>query len=387
MKRIIRDYCSVILLFLLVLAPVSAQDLNHDGVDDATGAITAEPLPGGNPQARGPIHAIDLGALGLQGINSATWQHDPSVPAVNGALGYLWVGDSWNAVIHQIDTLANAVVASHVLSVNVNGLGWDGRYLLIHDAGGLVHQFDINAGAVVNTIASAVNAANGISWKPCVTPSIREYMFQPDFSTGINHQVGYFTPTSVFSYAAGSGIIGSLCDGWQTWVSDFTVPGYLKYDIASGALLATFNTVAVNPNPRDGTWDGHHLWDVTWQPTSWAWQYDLLYDMQMYEITVCPSPKHQYATPGTNVKVNVGIKNHSTVPMSFLATLMVFRSSGTMVMSQGPVPVTLNAGQVLDYSWVRMVPSAAPPGMYYIQTILTDTSMYEIHEDWCVVEI
>ena len=41
----------------------------------------------------------------------------------------------------------------------------------------------------------------------------------------------------------------------------------------------------------------------------------------------------------------------------------------------------------IDRPWVKMVPGGAPAGMYYVQTMVTDTSMYKIHEDWCVIEI
>jgi hypothetical protein len=81
------------------------------------------------------------------------------------------------------------------------------------------------------------------------------------------------------------------------------------------------------------------------------------------------------------------MKNHSPAAMSFLATLRVFNAAGVPIITQGPRNVTIPGNTVFDYTWTRPVPPNAPPGMYYIQTVVTDNSMYEIHEDWCVVEV
>jgi len=384
MKKILLFLTFVFAFSGLIFSQVIDQDC--DGLDDVTGQVLAEPISSCNPMADGPIWTISLGALGIEGVNSSTWECDGVTPAANGATGFLWVGDSWNDRVYKIDTLVPAILISHQLTVSPDGLGWDGRNLLVHDSGGTVYLVDPISGAVVGNVPSVCGWPHGISWKADLSPASDQYMWEPDFNGGFVNQVIYFTNTTVFSFPDGGSVIGSLTDGYRTWTSDFGISSYLQYDIATGANLAALNVGAVNSNPRDGTWDGHYLWDITWQNGSWAWQWDLYNEIGMYEVTVCPNSKYQKVRPCDFVRIYIAFKNHTAAGQRVNAQLDIFNCSGNLVYKKGPVSLSLAAGQIFNYVFSLHVPSAAP-GIYKVRLRVTDAQGNVIHEDWCIIDL
>lgn len=381
MKWIWRAYVVAALGSLLALSAV-ARDMDRDGMDDVTGDLVPSTAMG-NPLADGPIHMVNLDALGIVGANSATWESDGVFPAPNGATGYLWVGNSWDGVLYKVDTTIPSVVATFYPGVIPDGLGWDGQYLLVHSSGGLVHQVDPHTGAVVNSVPSLCGGPHGISWKAHNSPWSDQWMFEPDFSGGTIYQVQHFTSNLGNSWAGMGSVIGSVCDGWRTWISDFGSDSYHQYDIDTGGYLTSFYVGTVNGNPRDGTWDGHHLWDVTWQPTSWAWQWDLV----MYDITICPNPKYQMVDPGGMVVIKIGIKNHTGDELTVKGKLEVYNCQGMRVFLEGPRTVVMHPNQVRNVTWTKQAPPMVQPGIYKVRLVIEDLQGNEIHEDWCVVEV
>jgi hypothetical protein len=372
---------------LLVVTAAVARDIDQDGRDELTGDLVPATSPG-NPMADGPIHSIYLGGLGITGnINAATWESDGMTSAPNGATGYLWVGDTGNNIVYKIDATVPMIVATLYLGVNLDGLGWDGQYLIVHDSGGLVHQVDPTTGAVVASVPSVCGWPHGISWKADNSPWSDQWMWEPDFSGGMVHQVQYFTNTIGFSFMDGGSVIGSLTDGWRTWTSDFGTDNYYQYDIATGALLNSLYVGAVNGNPRDGTWDGHHLWDVTWWNGNWAWQWDLYTELSMYEVTICPNPKYTAVQRGQVLTLMIGIKNHTASPQTVKGTLEVYDCNGVLRVVEGPRTINMAPGMVINYAWHKTCPMGAPLGIYKVRTIIEDMNYNEIHEDWCVVEV
>lgn len=386
MKRI---WCALVagaLGSFMAATTALAHDVDRDGIDDVTGEIVQRPA-GGEPSGKWPALSIDLGALGIQGVNSATWESDGVTPGAGGATGYLWVGDSWNNIVYKIDVTVPEIVSILSLPVSVDGLGWSGEHLVVHSTNRKVHQVNPITGFVEGTVDSLCATPRGICWKPAGTPFSGQYMWQVDSFVIWTQQVQYFTSNSAFLFPAPPTPIGALTDGWRVWISDTATAGYRQYDISNGTLLKTLDVSLVNGNPRDGTWDGHHLWDVTWENGSWAWQWDLYLELGLYPVTVCANPKHQKVQPGAWGTVWIGLKNHTGDNRPIVGTIEIYDCGGALVFTEGPTSVTLNPGQVIDHEWKKVCPPTALPGIYKVRVEISHPSGLDPHEDWCLVEV
>ena len=375
--------------------PANVVDVNADGIDDETGLAVQEfdrfsaPMMA-RSAAGGPVHVLHLSSLGIGGrINAATWQSDGQQPSVNGATGFLWIACSQHNYIYQIDTTVPAIRQVHQLPYHCDGLGWDGRSLLCNDLEERrVFLVDPADGQVLGSFPVDGGWLHGISWKPDISPEDNEYVWLTDFSMIYSrwHQCVHGTGDNVFTNPAGGSAIGSLTDGWRHWTSDFTSDAYYQYDIETGHHLATLAVGSVNSNPRDGTWDGHHLWDVSWRDGGWLWQWDLYQSLGIYDVTAALNPKHQLVDVGDSPELFLGLKNHTADAMTFSVT-MEFRDAAGSLSGSRPMQISVPAGQVLDLALGPELARFFNPGANTVRAIVRSLDGTQIHEDWAVLAV
>jgi len=382
MLRLRRPIVAFVCLLTLFIVN-SAEALETTMTGELADAPRSAQTPSGS---EGPIYSIDLGAMGLIGVGAAVWEADPTTPAANGATGFLWILDGWTDTLYRIDTVAPAIVLSVSLP-GVDGICYDGRVLLAIDTfSNMLYQIDLQSGAILNMFVALYRWRHGACWGVSPYPGFDEYLWIADYLTGEVTQYVYMSP-QVVSLLPGPAS-GTFLDGWRLWISSSTNDDYHAYDLATGSLLHTLNAGSVGTGFRDGTWDGHHLWDVVQQATgTFAHQWDLYDELGLYTFSVSGQPKHQARRAGDVVTIQVGIKNHASTTSTFKARVAIYNEVGLPVYSQGPVTASLGPGQVLNVPWSRAVPLSAVPGVFYFRCVLWDDNNNQLHEDWCVIEV
>jgi hypothetical protein len=197
-----------------------------------------------------------------------------------GLIAVLLFSSLFLAFLPIVSAKSNVVLSFNSPGPDPRDLAWDGEFLWIADSKNcLIYQIDPSNRKVIKAIDAPGDKPIGLAWDG-------EFLWNADYVTGKIYQIDPSNGEIITTIDSPSHSEGLAWDGEYLWVSVEDSGKIYQLDKSDGAVISSFDSPG--SHPRGLAWDGGHLWIVEGAPNREIYKIDPSNSKIILESIECP---------------------------------------------------------------------------------------------------